>query len=257
MNETLRFARLFLFEPSKAADACARKSAIGVGLRLYALLALAQLASAWFNPLSFLDPTAALAPAHGGAFWFRVALWEPVVFAGSVFVTVLALDWMRSGWLPLRTAVATFWSALPLILTLYYTSPGAPSGPGVKAALAGVLVLWAVPAAALARRIPREKWETITAFLLGLSAIELVSLAAEYATVLPLRSRAGFIALSLASLLWVLACVGVGLRKLTGASTARVVLAFLFALVVTTTLPSLAFLLGLMPLEVMKVVMYV
>ena len=254
MKRVWEFGKLFLFSPSKAADACLEKDALADGLKVYAILAVAELISSHFDPLAFLDPAAPIPPPHGWAFWLRVAMWEPVLFGLSVFITVLVLEWMRDGWLPLKTAVATFWSAVPVILALRYVAPAMAFGKGVTLAL---LALWTAPALLLARRVPRERWRTVGIFLLGLNAIQLVCLAAEFLTVVPLRSLTGFYILSFVSIAWLLACVGVGLRKLYGTSTARVVLGFLFALLVSSVVPALAYLLGLMPMEVLKIVLYV
>jgi hypothetical protein len=254
MRRAWEFGRLFLFSPSKAADACLKKEAVVDGLKVYAVLAVAELLSSRFNPLAFLDPNAPVLAPHGAAFWLRVGLWEPVLFGLSVFFTVLVLDWMREGWLPLKTATATFWSAVPVALAVYYASPETTLGKGVFIAL---LAVWTLPALWLSRRIPAERWRKIGVFLLGLSAIQLVCLVLEFATVVPARSKAGFYVLSFVSIGWLLVCAGVGLRKLCGMSAARVVLGFLFAVLVSAVVPALAYLLGLMPMEVLKVVLYV
>ena len=68
-----------------------------LGLAIYAVLMPLQLASAWFNPLSFLDPNAPVAAGYGAMFWLRVALWQPVIFSLSVFFLVVTLEWLRSG----------------------------------------------------------------------------------------------------------------------------------------------------------------
>ena len=254
MKRAWEFGKLFLFSPSKAADACLKKGALADGLKVYAVLAVAELVSSWFDPLAFLDPAAPVLAPHGAAFWLQVAMWEPALFALSVFFTVLVLDWMRAGWLPLKTAAATFWSGVPAALAVYSTSPAMTLGKGVLVAL---LALWAAPALWLSRRIPAERWREIAVFLLGLSAIQLVCLAVEFATVVPMRSTYGFYALSFLEIGWLLVCVGVGLRKMCAMSTARVVLGFLFAVLVSSVVPALAYLLGLMPKEVLKVVLYV
>ncbi len=254
MKRAWDFAALFLFSPSKAADACLRKEALADGLKVYGVLAVAELISSHFDPLAFLDPNAPVLPPHGLGFWLRVAMWEPVIFGLSVVITVLVLEWMRAGWLPLKTAAATLWSAVPVILALRYVAPAMAFGKGVTT---GLLVLWIAPALALARRVPGERWRKVGIFLLGLSAIQLVCLAAEFLTVVPLRSLTGFYVLSVLSIAWLLACVGIGLRKLCETSAARVVLGFVFALLVSSVVPAFAFLLGLMPMEVLKIVLYV
>ncbi|MFI5362626.1 MAG: hypothetical protein ACHQ49_11705 [Elusimicrobiota bacterium] len=254
MKSAWQFGKLFLFQPTKAADACLKKDALAAGLKVYALLAVAELISSWFDPLSFLDPNAPILAPHGASFWLRVAMWEPALFGLSVFFTVLVLHWMKEGWLPLKTAVATFWSAVPAALAVYYASPSMALGKGYFIAM---LAVWAAPALWLSRRIPAEEWRKVGVFLLGLSAIQFVCLAAEFATVVPLRSTVGFYVLSFLEIAWLLVCVGVGMRKLCGVSTARAVLGFLFAVLVGSVVPALAYLLGLMPKEVLKVVLYV
>jgi hypothetical protein len=254
MRRAWEFGKLFLLSPSKAADACLKKDALADGLKLYAVLAVAELASSWFNPLSFLDPNAPVLPPHGLGFWLRVAMWEPVLFGLSVVVTVLVLEWMRDGWLPLKTATATLWSAIPVILSLRYVAPAMAFSRGASLAL---LAAWTLPAIWLARRVPAGRWRKVGVFLLGLSAIQLVTLALEFVTVVPARSLHGFYALSFLTIGWLLVCVGAGLRKLCETSTARVVLGFLFAVLVVSVIPPVAYLLGLMPLEVLKIVLYV
>jgi hypothetical protein len=254
MKRAWEFAKLFLFSPSQAADACLKKGALADGLKIYAVLAVAELVSSWFNPLAFLDPNAPVMAPHGAAFWLRVAMWEPVLFGLSVIVTVLVLEWMREGWLPLKTATATLWSSIPVILALRYVAPAMAFGKGVSIMF---VAAWIVPALVLARQVPAERWRKIGIFLLGLSAIQIVCLAAEFVTVVPMRSLHGFYALSFLTIGWLLVCVGIGLRKLCETSTARVVLGFLFAVLVISVVPPLAYLLGLMPMEVLKIVLYV
>ncbi len=254
MRRAWEFGRLFLFKPSQAADACLRKEALADGLKVYALLAFAQLLSSWFNPLAFLDPNAPVLPAHNFGFWLRVAIWEPILFALSLFSTVLILDWMRAGWLFLKFMAAILWAAIPAMLAAYYVSPSTTLG---KEAFVALLAVWAAPALWLSRRIAAEDWRKIGVFLLGLNAIQIVCLLVEYLTVVPLRSTAGFYALSILSVVWMLVCAGTGLRKLCAMSAARVVLGFFLAVIVLPIAVALAYLLGLMPIEVLKVVLYV
>ena len=254
MKRAWEFGKLFLFSPSKAADACLKKEALTDGLKVYAVLAVAELISSWFNPLAFLDPNAPMLPHYGFGFWLRVAMWEPVLFGLSVIITVLVLDWMREGWLPLKFASSTLWSAVPVILALRYVAPAMAFGKGLTIAL---LAVWIIPAIALARRVPRDHWRKIGVFLLGLNAIQLVCLALEFVTVVPARSLHGFYVLSGLTIGWLLVCVGIGLSKLCHTSAARVVLGFLFSVLVISVVPAVAYLVGLMPMEVLKIVLYV
>lgn len=253
MRQVLSFARLFLFSPSKAAEACERPDSLRLGLTIYAALLPLQLASAWFNPLSFLDPNAPAAAGHGAMFWLRVALWQPVIFSLSVFFLTVTLEWLRAGSLPVRMATTAAWAAVPLAISAYYAPQDSPP----RALFILLLAAWLVPAVLVARRVPPDRWRRIATFMLGLCALQLVVLAAEYLTVVPARSYRGFVAFSLLSVVWLLAVASAGLRRLVGMPTPRVALGFLLATIVILVVPALAFLLGLMPKEVLKVVIYV
>lgn len=253
MRKTIEFGRLFLFSPAKAAAACEQPRAWRQGLMLYAVLMPLQLASAWFNPLSFLDPNAPVGTAYGAWFWVRVALWQPVIFSLSVFFIVITLEWLRQGSLPVKTATTAGWAAVPLALSAYYAPQDSPP----RLVFVAMFAIWIVPAIIVARRVPVDRWSKIATFMLGLCALQLVVLATQYLTVVPARSYRGFVAFSLLSLIWLLSVSSAGLRRLTGMPAPRVVLAFILATVVILVVPTLAFMLGLMPMEVLKVVIFV
>ena len=248
----LKLGRLFLFSPSLAADACANDDALGDALKVYALWVVASLLYLALKPYDFPDMNAPM-PAHveGLRFWLRVAAWEPALAALSIALTALALNWMRGGWLPLRTAVATCWSAVPLILTIAYTKSGLP-----RSVFGAGMIVWAVPGALVARRVSGAEWRKIAAFLLGLNAIGLVLLIPQIAAAV-LRSDLLYKATLGLSVAWLLSCGGAGLRKLCGVSLARAVLAFLFANLVLNLVIAAAYLLHWLPLEVLKVLVYV
>lgn len=252
MRRAWEFGRLFLFAPSRAADSCARKAALGDGLRVYAFWVAASLAYLWLKPYNFPDANAPL-PTHAGGFgfWLRVAAWEPLLAALNIALTALALNWMRDGWLPLKTAVATLWSAAPLILTIAYTKVGLS-----RAAFGAGMIAWAAPGAWAARRVAAEEWRKIAGFLLGLNALSLALLIPEIAATL-LRSDFLYktsLGLNVAALL---VCGGVGLRRLYGISIARAVLALLFANIVLNLAVAAAYLLRWLPMEVLKILVYV
>lgn len=246
------FARLFLLHPARAAEACEGKDALVQGLQVYAFWVVASLLYLSLKPFDFPDVNAPL-PTHpeGAAFWLRVSAWEPVLAALNVALTGLVLEWMREGWLPLKTAVATLWSAVPLILTLAYTRTG------MTAAVFGAgMIAWAVPGVWVARRVSAGNWRRITAFLLGLNAVGLAMLVPEVAACV-LRSDVLYKASLGGSVVWLLVCGGLGLRRLSGASLARAVLAFLFANLVLNLVIAACYLLHWLPMEVLKVLVYV
>ncbi len=254
MRKLVEFARLFIFSPGKAAEACGRPGAWMQGLRVGLLFIVIQVFVSSLNPLSFMDPTAPLAQAHNFGFWLTVGACEPLLMCLSIFFTVLLFEWMRTGWLPLKTAAATMWCAFLIGLTLVYARSGLNLS---KAFFLALLCLWLLPTIAFSRRIAREQWLRMATFLLGLSVIQIICLILELAVVAPTRSTAAFYAVCLTTLLWMLGFFGAGMRQMTGTSSARSVLAFIFAMIVSSVFPILAYLLGLMPKEVLKVILFV
>jgi len=222
------------------------------GLKVYAVWIAASLLSFWMKPFDFPDINAAVAaPVQDLAFWSKVAVWEPVLAALNIALTTLVLHWMREGWLPLKTAAATLWSAFPLILTISLTR----SAIG-KPLFSLLFLLWAVPGALVARRIPRAQWRHVTSFLLGINAVAIVLLLPQAAAAV-LRSEVLYKASLVLTVVWLLACGGVGLKSLTKTSLPRAVLAFLFANLALNVALMAAYQLGWLPLEVLKVLVYV
>lgn len=252
MKKAWDFGKLFLFRPTDAAAACESERSLDDGLKVYALWVVLSLAYLWLKPYDFPDANAPH-PVHaaGLGFWLRVSLWEPVLAAMNIALTALVLDWMREGWLPLRTAVATFWSAMPLILTIAYVKSGLP-----RAAFGALMLVWAAPGAFVARRLRPADWRRTASFLLGLNAVGLVLLVPQVAAA-ALRSDLLYKATLFGSVAWLLVCGGVGLAKLFKTSVARAVLAFLFANLVLNLVIAAAYLLHWLPMEVLKVLVYV
>lgn len=252
MKKAFEFGTLFLFQPARAADASEDEAAFDDGLKVYALWVVLSLAYLWLKPYDFPDANAPV-PAHaqGLGFWLRVSLWEPVLAALNIALTALVLSWMREGWLPLRTAVATLWSAAPLVLTIAYTKSGLP-----RAAFGALMIVWAAPGARVARRVPAAEWRKVASFLLGLNAIGLVMLVPQVAAA-ALRSDLLYKACLFGSVAWLLACGGAGLSRLCRTSLPRAVLAFLFANLALNLVIAAAFLLHWLPMEVLKVLVYV
>ena len=254
MRKLLEFARHFVFSPAKAADECGRPDAWVQGVQIGVLFAIFQVFVSFLNPLSFMDPTAPIAPPHSFGFWLSVLFCEPLLMCLSIFFTILLFEWMRKGWLPLKTAAATLWCAFLIGMTIVYARSGLNFS---KALFLGLLCLWLLPTIAFSRRIAREQWLRMATFLLGLGVIQMLCLVLELGIVAPTRSTGAFYAVCLATLIWMLGFFGVGMRRMTGASSARSVLAFVFAMIVSSVFPMLAYLLGLMPKEVLKVILFV
>jgi len=252
MKKALAFGRLFLFQPSRAAEACLREESLAEGLSVYAAWVLLSLIYLRFKPFDFPDVNAAVpARVQGLAFWAKVAVWEPVLAALNIALTGLVLRWMRDGWLPLKTASATLWCSLPLVFTIAYTRSAIS-----KPVFAVLLVAWAVPGALYARRIPGEDWRRVTSFLLGLNAVG-IALLLPQAAAAALRSDMLYKASLLLTVVWLISCAGTGLKSLAKTSLPRAALAFLFANLALNLVLAAAFLLGWLPMEVLKILVYV
>jgi hypothetical protein len=221
-------------------------------MKIYGAWVVVSLLYLALKPFDFPDANAPL-PEHapGVWFWLKVAFWEPVLAGMGVGLTALAVRWMKDGWLPLKTAAATLWTATPLALTLGYVNSGMPRW------LFAILILaWLAPGAYFARRIDRATWRQTAAFLLGLNAVSLAALLPEIIATL-LRSDLLYKASLGLSVFWLLACGGVGLRRLAGTSLARAILAFLFSNLVLNLVIAAFYLLHWLPKEVLKALVYV
>jgi hypothetical protein len=249
----LRFGALFLYRPSDAADACREDRALRDGLLVYLAWVAASLLYLSLKPYDFPNANASVPPSAflGAGLWLKVALWEPVLAVLTIASTGLVLGWMRDGWLPVKTATATLWSAVPLILTIAYVRTGMGRLP-----FGAAMIAWMVPGALVARRVDRAEWRRVAAFLLGLNAVALVGLVPEAAAIL-LRSVLLYKAAMGLSVVWLLASAGYGLRRLCGMSLARALLAFVFANLALNVAIAAAYLLHWLPMEVLKVLVYV
>lgn len=243
--------KLFLIDPEGAAKRCRQDDALLDALKIYALWAVLSLAFARFSPLDYLDPNAPVLPAKSAGFWLRVLLWEPVLFSLGIASTSLAVYWLKDGWLALKAAVATAWTAAPLILTIAYTRDSLS-----KPAFAAAMLAWLALGVWAGRRIPRQDWRPLASFLLAMNAIGIVSLLPQ-AIVISARSLKAYYAVALVVTLWTLAVAGRGLRELCAIPLPRAVLAFLFGFAALLCFMVAAYFLGWLPMEVLKVLIYV
>ena len=252
MKKALNFGRLFLFSPSRAASACLEDSAVRDGLTVYFLTLLCAAVFYRFKPYDFPDANAAVPMGPQGIlFWLKVMAWQPLLMAALIAFAGVLLRWMRDGWLPVKVATAFFWTAIPLILTVMYVRDGIP-----KFAFGALLLVWAAPGAYVARDVPPSVWWSLAAFLLGLNAVELAALLPE-AAVTALRWEAGYKGVVGLAGLWMLVGGSLGLKNLAPARPLpRALLPLLFALVLQIEVVVAAFMLGWLPVETLKALLY-
>lgn len=252
MKRALLFGRRFLFMPSKAAAACVEESALADGLAIYAAALLASAVFLRLKPYDFPDANAAapLGP-QGILFWLKVMMWQPLLMAALIGFCGALLRWLKDGWLPLKIASSLAWSALPLILTLLYVRNVL-----TKPAFAVLLAMWTAPAIFIGRGVSAREWRALAAFLLGLNVIELAALPPQAAVAL-LRWEAGYKGVVGLAGLWMLLSGALGLKALPPSRPlARALLALLFALVLQVTVVIAAFMLGWLPSETLKALLY-
>lgn len=252
MKKALSFGRLFLSSPEKAAAACAEADAPKNALIVYALTLLAAALFYRFKPYDFPDANAAVPLGPQGIFfWLKVMAWQPLLMAALVAFAGVLLRWLKDGWLPVKVATSFLWCALPLILTVLYVKSG------ISKPVFGVLMLaWAGPAIFVGRGVPKREWLTLATFLLGLNAVELAAMLPEAAVTL-MRWEAGYKAVVGLAGLWMLVGGALGLKQLPPhRPLPRALLPLLFALVLQIEVVIAAFMLGWLPVETLKALLY-
>ncbi len=252
MKKLLGFGRLFLFSPAKAAAACAEDRAPLDAVKLYALTLLTTAVFYRFKPYDFPDANAAVPMGPQGLFfWLKVMLWQPLLMAALIAFAGVLLRWLKDGWLPVKVATAFLWCAIPLILTVLYVKSGIP-----KAAFGVLMILWAVPGLQVGRGVPAVEWRLLATFLLGLNVVELAAMAPE-ALVTALRWEAGYKAVVGLAGFWMLVGGALGLKALAPRRPLpRALLPLLFALVLQIEVVIAAFMLGWLPVETLKALLY-
>ncbi|MDD5302094.1 MAG: hypothetical protein PHS14_03210 [Elusimicrobia bacterium] len=252
MRKTLSFGRLFLFSPSKAAAACVSDRALLDALKLYALTLLTAAIFYRFRPYDFPDANAAvpLGP-QGILFWLKVMLWQPLLMAALVAFAAVLLRWMKDGWLPVKVATSFFWCAIPLILTVFYVKNAIP-----KSVFGALMIAWAIPGVYVGRGVPSREWRLLAAFLLGLNVVELAAMLPE-AIVTMMRWETGYKAVVGLAGFWMLIGGALGLKALAPhRPLPRALLPLLFALVLQIEVVIAAFMLGWLPVETLKALLY-
>ncbi len=252
MNKTLSLAWTFLTSPRAAAIRCEEPRALSDSLKIYGLTLLAAAAFLWLKPYDFPDANAAIpGETQGLAFWLGVMLWQPLLMAALIGFAGALLRWMRDGWLPLKVATSFFWTAVPLILSVMYVKNALP-----KAAFGGLMIAWAAPGVFVARGVSAAEWRALAAFLLGLNAVELASFLPQALTAAA-RSEAGYKAVVGAAGVWMLLGGALGLRELAPRRPMpRALLPLLFALALQIIVVAACFLLGWLPKETLKALLY-
>ncbi len=250
MKAALRLAKLCAVDPARAAEEVETPEAFRAALVLWGLWVAASSLFTWLKPAGFPEPAAEALPPHSPLFWLRVLFWQPVLAAVLVGFVGIALRWLSSGWLAFKLATGVAWSVLPFLLSFAYVK-GHLSGLPASALLAA----WLGATVWYGRRIDLASWRRVACVMLGLNGIPLLSLAVEFA-IIPTGSLTAYKSLMVVVLLWVLGAASLIFKRTDSLSTPRALSAVFFALLAQNIFVGTAFLLGWLPLEVLKVLMY-
>jgi hypothetical protein len=252
VKKALKFGRLFLFSPSKAAASCVEDRAIYEALKIYLLTLLAAAIFYRFKPYDFPDANAAVPmSSQSFFFWLKVMAWQPLLMAALIGFAAVLLRWMKDGWLPVKVAASFLWCAVPLILTIFYVKNGIP-----KSVFSILMLAWALPGVYVGRSVPARDWLNVATFLLGLNVIELAAMLPE-SVVTAMRWETGYKAVVGVAGLWMLVGGALGLKALPPyRPLPRALLPLLFALVLQIEVVIAAFMLGWLPVETLKALLY-
>ncbi|MBI5246525.1 MAG: hypothetical protein HY923_05045 [Elusimicrobia bacterium] len=257
MKKALAFGRMFIVSPSRAAEACSEHGALRDALVVYGLTLLGAAVFQYWKPFDFPDANAAVPlGTQDFLFWLKVMLWQPLLMAFLIGFTGALLHWMKDGWLPLKLFTSFFWSVIPWIfIVLYLPREHAPSI--INGFQFRVLfTLWILPTIYAMKRVPSDWWRPLAAFLLVMNVIQLLTYVPE-AVVTMLRWETGYKAVVGGAGLWMLFAGAFGLKKLPpGRPLPRALLPLLFALLLQIVVVIAAFMLGWLPKETLKALLY-
>lgn len=242
----------FLRSPAQAAEDCRRPEALGPCARIYALFVVAYALFFWLKPFDFPERNAAFPrEAQTLLFWTKVMLWQPPLEAGWIAFLLGLVAWFRSGSLPLRMAGGVAWTAAPFLLMISYAQFKVFSKPGLALGSA----LWLGLFVPLWRKLSQSEWRPIAAFMLGLNAIGLAILAPMIGAAIA-DSPGAFKFVQAAGGLWILGAGTAGLRRLTGLRLPRAFMAVLFSMFFQIALAFTLHLLGIVPKDILKALLY-
>ncbi len=246
-----QYAWRCLFAPSAAAETAREPGSLAPAIRLYAAFLLATALFYAWKPFDFPDRNAPFPrDTQSLWFWLKVMAWQPPLECAWVICLLALLRWLKEGklfWRLLGGLVAT---AIPFILLVYYSQSALS-----KPAYAAVLAAWLLLVLYWARQAPRDSWRPTFSLMLALNAIGLVSLL-PMALSVPLESDTLFKAGQIGGGLWVLVSGTLALRSLTGQRLPRCFMAVLFSMFMQIAFAFSLHMLGLVPKDILKALLY-
>jgi hypothetical protein len=252
MVKTLKLSWAFLTSPSSAAEASRDERNASAALKIYAAFTFLYLLFFWLKPFDFPDQNAVLPPeSQGLAFWLRVMLWQPPLEAAWIVFLIGMMRWFREGSLPVKLAAAAAWTASPFVLMALHAAGSLP-----KTALAAGAIAWMGLYYPLLRGSRRQEWLPCASFMLGLNAIGVVLLIPMTLMVL-MKASSAFMTTQAIGGLWMLAAATLGLRELSGQRLPRAFMAVLLSMFFQIAFALTLHLLGIIPKDILKALLYV
>ncbi|MBI5239524.1 MAG: hypothetical protein HY926_03565 [Elusimicrobia bacterium] len=274
-------SKSFLFSPGRAAKDCTDDKNLAPCFWIYAAFTLGTMLFFALKPFDFPDQNAPYPrEAQTLMFWFKVMLWQPPLEAAWIAFLLGLVVWFRRGSLPVRLTSAVAWTAVPFILMAVYAAAGKPGAgcshldmaaippacyePLARAAREIRLAKWAMLLGAavwiglfvpLWRRLARTEVVPAITFMLGVNAVG-VAMLAPMILATSLRSKGFFMASQAAGGFWILGCATLGLRQLTGLRLPRAFMAVLLSMFFQIALAFTLHLLGLVPKDILKALLY-
>ena len=238
-----------LRSPSRAADEARKPGGAVPALWVYLAFTVGYLLFFWLKPFDFPDRNAPFPSEMQGLwFWFRVMLWQPPLELAWMAFLLGLVEWFRQGKLGVRMVVGVAWTAFPFILMAAYRD--AP-----KAAFAAGSAVWIGLFIPLWKRAATSDWKPLVVLMLALNAIG-IALLAPMALAVAI-DQPGFFTFSQAvGGLWMLVAGALALRKLSGLRLPRAFMAVLFSMFLQIAFAFTLHLLGLVPKEILKALLY-
>lgn len=251
LRETLRLGRLYLFSPAKGAEAARKEGSFIPSLWLYLAFTAGYMLFFWLKPWDFPDQNAPFPRETLGLFfWFKVMLWQPPLEIAWILFLMGLVAWLRGGSLPMRLAAGVLWTASPFILIACYAQNTIP-----RWAFAAGSLAWTALFYPCWRKVPREEWMPVASFMLGINVIGLALIIPMAVSAL-IKQADLFTFVQIAGGLWILGAGTLGLRALTGLRLPRAFMSVLLSMFFQIALAFTLHLLGLVPKEILKALLY-
>jgi len=212
------FGRQVVLRPGRAAQALRVKDALPAALSIFlAYLLVSAVFHAW-KPFDFppLPGGAAMEPPAGGLlFWIGAQAWQIPLSALGILLTAWFVRLLAGPGLPRRIAAAAACALLPLVLIGACRLARMP-----RWIFASCLLALLAALAPGLRRVGRDVWRPLAAWLLAVNAVALASLPVAAGLVL-LRAAPAYEAFQYAAAFWMLALATYGVGRIFSVGTAR------------------------------------